>query len=378
MFGLSVEELLEFLRRLRSEDPSYVGGEVLGSMSTEPPKYLLEAYNIFVNTNLNDPVLFRNTYRLELECVEWLSKLMYGSGYGLLTYGGTESNLTALYILREFSGGDTVIAPKTVHVSIRKACKVLKLNFVEVGVGEDYIPDVDELCNTIRRYEGRIACVVMTAGTTDLGIVEPVDKLVSTCGDADYVVHVDAAYGGLITQFISDLDPNIPVYDFRLSKVYTITVDLHKVFTPIPCSALLLRSKELEDFITFEAPYMPLGKQRSLLGTRTGGIAATAWLAIKSLGYEGFKQLVHDLVRRADYLSSRLADLGVEVLRRHKLPIVAFRVGNARDVMRRLWDLRMYVYPTSIPNTLRVVVGPHITYEVIDRFVGVLANMLNK
>jgi len=90
---LGINELLEYLRRLRTEDPSYVKGEVLGSITTEPPKYLIEAYNIFVNTNLNDPKLFRNTYRLELECIEWLSKLMHGNGYRLLTYGGGESNL---------------------------------------------------------------------------------------------------------------------------------------------------------------------------------------------------------------------------------------------------------------------------------------------
>lgn len=373
---MDVTEIIETLRRLREGEPSYVRGEVLGSMTVDAPNYLVEAFKIFINTNLNDPKLFKITYELERACIKWLSEIMHGGGYGLLTYGGSESNLTALYVLRELTGGDVVLAPKSVHISIRKSCKVLKMNLIEVGVDEDFLPRLDDLCRLIRKYEGRLACVVMTAGTTDLGVVEPVELLVKMCGDVKYAIHVDAAYGGLIAPFIAESDPEIPVFDFRLEKVHTIAVDFHKLITPAPCGALLLRSRELEDLITFEAPYMPSGRNRGLLGTRSGGIAATAWAAINSLGTEGFKQLALDLVSRAKYLSSRLVELGIKVLKEPKLPIVTFNVDNSDKVMKRLWASKMYVYPTSIPNSLRVVVGPHITYEVIDAFVRVLSNIV--
>lgn len=375
---MSTTDIIEVLEKLREEEPSYVRGEVLGSMTVDAPNYLVEAFKIFINTNLNDPKLFKTTYELERTCIKWLSELMHGGGYGLLTYGGSESNLTALYALRELTGGDVVLAPKSAHISIRKSCKVLKMSLIEVGVNEDFLPKLDDLCELIRKYEGRLACVVMTAGTTDLGVVEPVELLVKMCRDVKYAVHVDAAYGGLIAPFIAELDPEIPVFDFRLEKVYTITVDFHKLITPVPCSALLLRSKELEDLITFEAPYMPSGRNRGLLGTRSGGIAATAWVAINSLGIEGFKQLALELVGRAKYLSSRLAELGINVLKEPKLPIVTFKVDSSDEVMRRLWASKMYVYPTSIPNSLRVVVGPHVTYEVIDMFVNVLSGIIRK
>lgn len=375
---MSPDEVINALRKLRDMEPSYFKGEVLGSMTIDPPQYLVEAFKIFINTNLNDPKLFRITHELEVECIKWLSNLMHGDGYGLLTYGGSESNLTALYALREFTGGDVVLAPKSAHISIRKSCKVLKMSLVEVEINNDYIPNIDKLCDLIHRYEGRLTCVVMTAGTTDLGIIEPIDILVSKCRDVKYAIHVDAAYGGLIAPFIAELDPNIPIFDFRLGSVYSITVDFHKIITPVPCSALLLRNKELEELITFEAPYMPSGVNRSLLGTRSGGIAAVAWAAIKSLGIDGFKYLALDLVGRAKYLSRRLVNLGVEVLTEPKLPIVTFRVNNKDEVMKQLWDLKMYVYPTSLPNSLRIVVGPHITYEVIDRFVDVVADIMKK
>ncbi|MCS7108943.1 MAG: tyrosine decarboxylase MfnA [Sulfolobales archaeon] len=378
MLALNPGDVIETLKRLRSEDPSYSSGEVLGSMTIEAPQYLVEAFNIFMNTNLNDPKLFKVTHQLEVECINWLSKLMHGGGYGLLTYGGSESNLTALYALREYTGGDVVISPKTAHISIRKSCKVLGLNLIEVDVDDRYIPKVNELCELIRKYEGRLASVVMTAGTTDLGVVEPVDRLVSECDDVKYAIHVDAAYGGLIAPFIAELDSDIPVFDFRLSNVYSITVDFHKLVVPVPCSALLFRNRELEELITFDAPYMPSGKNRSLLGTRSGGIAAAAWGAIKVLDTDGFRYLARDLVARAKYLSSKLVDIGVKVLNEPKLPIVTFEVDDRDEVMRYLWNLKLYVYPTSIRNALRIVVGPHITYEIIEKFVNTLRNLLVK
>ncbi len=368
--------MIESLRRLRSEDPSYSEGEVLGSMTVDPPEYLLEAFKIFANTNLNDPEMFRVTRSLEVESVRWLSKLFYGYGHGFLTYGGTESNITALYILRELTGGEIVIAPKSAHFSIRKACKILRLHLVEVGLGSDYYPDLSTMCELIKKYRDRLVAVVLTAGTTELGIVEPVDELVETCSDVDYVVHVDAAYGGLLAQVLRDGDVRYPVFDFRVDKVYTLSVDLHKLVAPAPCGAILLRSGELEELATFDAPYMPSGKQRTLLGTRSGGVAAVAWAVTQVLGVEGLKELARELRARALYLSRRLREIGVDVIREPELPIVTFKVPNRDRIIKALWSRKLYIYPTSIPGALRVVVGSHVTYEVADRLVNSLRELL--
>jgi len=98
------EDVLRVLKEFRDMEPSYVKGEVLGSMTTEPPWFAVEAFKIFINTNLNDTELFRGAYSLERDCIREISKLFDGSGYGFLTYSGTESNITALYLLRELRG----------------------------------------------------------------------------------------------------------------------------------------------------------------------------------------------------------------------------------------------------------------------------------
>jgi len=88
---------------------------------------------------------------------------------------------------------------------------------------------------------------------------------------------------------------------------------------------------------------------------------------------EGLRSIAWDLIARARYLSKRLREVGVEVVREPELPIVAFKVPDVDRVMRLLWSKRLYVYPLSIPGALRVVVGPHVTYEVIDKLVSALS-----
>lgn len=371
------EDALRELKKLREKEPSYLRGEVLGSMTTEPLWFAVEAFKMFINTNLNDIELFRGTYSLERDCIKEISKLFSGSGYGFLTYGGTESNITALYILRELRRGSVVVAPETAHSSIRKACRILKLRLIEVEVGRDFNPPVDAMCDTVRRYEDEVVAVVMTAGTTDVGNVDPVDEFCEMCGDSGVPVHVDAAYGGFLAPFLRRHGCRIPKFDFSLKNVYSITVDLHKLVTPIPGGALLLRSRELEELATFESPYMPLGRQRTLLGTRTGGIAASAWAVLKVLGFEGLEELALDLLKRARYLAGRLRDIGLRVVKEPVLPIVAFEVSKREVVIRELWKKRLFVYPSAIPDVVRVVVGPHITYRHIDKFIDELAKVVN-
>lgn len=372
------KEVLKWLKEIRRSDPSYVDGEVLGSMTTEPTWYSVEAFRIFINTNLNDPVLFRETYRLERDVVSRVSKLFHGGGFGVVTYGGTESNITALYILRELRRGDIVVAPQSAHISIKKACRLLGLTLVTTRLKEDYTPDLNDLCRIIRLYRDRIVAVVMTAGTTDLGIVEPVEELARLCGDTGVPIHVDAAYGGLLAVFLQKRRKNIPVFDFRVENVYTITVDTHKIISPIPGSILLVRSKDLEELASFEAPYMPSGKQRTLLGTRTGGVVAAIWSILEVEGTRGLEKLALELMERAEYLVEKLMEHGFSVVVKPMLPLVAIRVPDRDRVVEELWKRRLYVYPSTIPGAIRVVVGRHLTKKHIDRFVETLAVIIGK
>jgi len=172
-----------------------------------------------------------------------------------------------------------------------------------VEVGRDFNPLLEDICELVREYGVEAVAVAMTAGTTDEGNIDPVDEFCEVCRDTEVPIHVDAAYGGLIAPFLRKHGYRIPRFDFSLRSVYSITIDLHKLITPVPGSALLQRSRELQELATFESPYMPLGRQRTLLCTRTGGIVTSTWGVLKVLGYEGIEKLALNLMERTKYLS---------------------------------------------------------------------------
>ena len=56
---------------------------------------------------------------------------------------------------------------------------------------------------------------------------------------------------------------------------------------------------------------------------------------------------------------------------------VSFEVPEGDRIIKELWRKRLFVYPSAIPNIIRFVVGPHITYEHIDEFVSILAQVVD-
>src|SRR5260370_6248451 len=73
-------------------------------------------------------------------------------------------------------------------------CAVLGMPGTAVGVDAAGRIDLGELDALLAG--GRIGTVVATAGTTGLGAVDPVDKVLAVARRHGVRVHVDAAYGG--------------------------------------------------------------------------------------------------------------------------------------------------------------------------------------
>ena len=128
-----MEKLLSELETVKQLDANFTN--ILGSMCTIPHEISKKAYDMFIETNLGDYNLFKGTKQLEQRTIQWIAHLMHApAGYGgLLTSGGTESNITSLWIFKILSGNNEVIVPKQAHFSFNKAASLLnlKLNTVE-------------------------------------------------------------------------------------------------------------------------------------------------------------------------------------------------------------------------------------------------------
>ena len=86
--------------------------------------------------------------------------------------------------------------------------------------------------------------------------------------------HVDACHGGFVLPFARKLGYDIPDYDFGVSGVTSISVDVHKLgYANKGVSGLLLRDDTLEKYQRFTFDEWPSGlySTRNNTGSRSGG-----------------------------------------------------------------------------------------------------------
>jgi tyrosine decarboxylase/aspartate 1-decarboxylase len=287
---------------------------------------------------------------------------------GRVLEGGTEANLTALWIARNLTGRKEVIFGRNAHFSIRKACDILKMIPREVPVDDRHLMDVKE----VERHIGEdTAAVVATAGTTEFGLVDPIDKLAHMCENKAWF-HVDAAWGGFILPFLE----NIPMFDFRNNGLSSMNTDGHKMgMSTIPSSVFLLRREEDLQNIAFESPYLTSIFQTTVLGTRSSAGVASLYATILSLGREGYRKNVEECMRRTRSLGRAVKDMGLSLVTEPLTNILAVRlkdpIGVKEHLERRGWHLSV----TKHPEALRLVVMPHVTDEALDVLIEDMINV---
>ncbi len=369
----------EVLRELQSRArivPVHLLENIIGSMTTYPHPLGVEAFRLFWHANANDPLVFREIAKLESEVVSMLGDLLGGDPArveGMITSGGSEANVSALYLAREH-GYDTVYIPLNVHESIVKAARFLRMNTVRVGLNSNYKISLEDLVEKLEKHGGGV--IVATAGSTGLGLVDPIPEVSKIALEYESIVHVDAAYGGFIVPFLKAMGAPLPDIGFTNEAVVSVTIDPHKMgLAPIPAGGLVARSREWFEPLLFDSSYLPMGYQKGLFGTRTGGSIAATWAVIKSLGFDGYLNIVSECMSNAIFLAG-FVDYSprLELAARPETPIVCIKPKGveAKRVLGELWRRKWYPYHCGIVDGVRVVVMPHITREKLQEFAQVL------
>ena len=364
--------LAEVLRRLQEvyeKVPKHAKDDILGSMTTQPHPLALMAYQMFQNFNVNDEVLYSPLRELEEEAVRMMGEFVGCRGCtGMITTGGTESNIAALYLAREH-GYRRVYAARTAHHSVAKAARILGLEYVQVG-DRGYRLDVDDLRRRCRS-EGP-GVVVVTVGTTGVGTIDPVEEASEAASECGSVVHVDAAYGGFVAPFAHP-DRRL---GFENGAVTTLTMDPHKLgLAPLQAGGLLVRDEEWLRPLRFEANYLPAGSQLGLLGTRSAGPVAATWAMLSYLGRDGYRALAMELMRRLSLLEVEVGAAGLRLAAEPEVPIACIEVEDDRSSMKALWGRGIYVYTCGVARGVRVVIMPHVTEDKLRRLVSALREL---
>jgi tyrosine decarboxylase/aspartate 1-decarboxylase len=309
---------------------------------------------------------------LEKEVIAKLAALLNGkNSVGFIVSGGTEANLLALLASRNMTNvsNPEVVIPESAHFSFNKICNLLRIKPVQAGLDSSYTVDPSSVERCLSK---NTIAVVGTAGTAELGTIDPIDKLSEIALEHRIYLHVDAAFGGLIIPFLE----SAPEFDFRLEGVKSITVDPHKMgMTTIPAGGILFRDSACLEHIKTQTPYLTEEVQYTFVGTRSGASVAATWAVFESLGREGFKNIVKHCIELTKLLSSGLESLDFKLVSRPKLNIVAFRSSNSKLLAETLRQRGWFVSYVPRFDCIRIVVMPHLKDRHITAFLKDLSEI---
>lgn len=375
------QKISEKLQKFKREDMNYKSGRILGSMCTCPHEVGVEAYYMFLESNLGDSGLFKGTRQMEKEVIEMLGELLGKRDVcGHVITGGTEANIMAMRAARNSSDvkNPEIIIPKSAHFSFKKAADMLCLKIREAELDKNYCMDMGSVKGLV---SPNTVAIVGIAGTTELGVIDPIEELSDLCLKNDIYLHVDAAFGGFSIPFLNHIGYGFPKFDFSLKGVSSITIDPHKMgLAPIPTGCILFRDKSYLQSISTETPYLTEKEQSTIVGTRTGASAAAAWALMKYLGKDGYAEIAEKCIKVTQLLAEGITKSGFKLIRKPQLNLVSFKSNEIgiEEIVEELEEKGWMVSVSAYPKAIRIVVMPHIKEEHIQEFLKDLHEIYTK
>ncbi len=380
-----INEIINYLSDLLRNEESY--SQVLSSMCSPPPKIAREIAKIFAAINLGDPGLFPEALKLENIVLTHLADLLHSpNGWtGAITSGGSESNLIGCWAARNWSRANKgiekgkIIYPLSAHVSFEKAADILNLEMDWIALDDNFKVDIEAVKEAI---DNRTVGIVGIAGATGTGVCDDIKALSDIALDKNLYLHVDAAHGGTIYPYMKRLGYNVPIYGFENPGVKSITIDTHKILSSlIPGGSIIFRSEDISKTIVKSITYLSDSstKQLTVTGTRPGTSVIASWVLFERLGESYILERVKESLEITKYLVQSLQELpNIHLAFEPPLNIVGFscpKMTNeelVKALKQKGWHLSIY------SNWIRIVIMPHVTKEVIDKFINDLTMVINK
>ncbi|WEW62000.1 glutamate decarboxylase [Emydomyces testavorans] len=226
-----------------------------------------------------------------------------------------------------------IIMSSAVQVCWEKAARYFDVEekFVYC-TSERYVIDPEEAVNLVDENTIGICAILGTTYTGQYEDIKAINDLLIERG-IDCPIHVDAASGGFVAPFVNpDLE-----WDFRLEKVVSINVSGHKYGLVYPgVGWVVWRSPEyLPKELVFNINYLGADQASFTLNFSKGASQVIGqYYQMIRLGKRGYRSIMVNLTRTADYLAACLRHLGFIIMSDGKgrgLPLVAFRLDPDND-----------------------------------------------
>ena len=312
--GLARSEVLAQLHTMAAEEDAFwETGKCSGTMycgDHEHYHFMNDAFGLFAHVNVLQRDMCPSATKFEAEIISMTLDLQHGEAAaasggapcGLVTTGGTGSILHAMLAYREHGAqhrGVTrpnVINPETAHPAFDKACHLFGIELrrapvdpVSTGVDVDWVRD---------HVDDQTVALVGSACNYGYGTVDPIGALSDLALERGIGLHVDGCLGGFILPFGQELGYDIPVFDYRLEGVTSISADTHKYGYAFKGSSVLsFRTKELRNAQYFYLTDWSGGKYTSpgIEGSRSGGLIAATWAAMVQFGRQGYLHYAREI-----------------------------------------------------------------------------------
>ena len=376
------------LEKTLEEDVPYGSGRILGAMSTSPHEIAAKLYAKYLEKNIGDRGLNPGTAKLENHLVTLMGNLVGGDDStqfgGNMTSGGTESNLIAMNLaktLQPHIENPNIVISKAAHYSFEKIAQLMNIELRYAPLLPDFTPNIDQFETAI---DENTITLVGIAGTSALGLVDPIEDIARLARKHHKFLHVDGAFGGFVLPFLEKLGLDYPLYDFRLPEVSTFSVDPHKMGMNINPSGLFLARNSDLDQGGFQIPYLAGGGHQSfnILGTRPGAPVIAFWGLIQYMGFEGFSQIIKkswDLTLLLQEYISEIPQMQVVVPPQMNVLGIQFSSpskNKTRKLNQLLRDRGWYLGHFDQWDLLRFVMMPHVTHEHLKAFIDDLKQIM--
>jgi len=309
--GLGDELAINLISKIIRERSANLGSVFsLAHMDPPPPKVAIETtrLNAEFNQNLLHPDLSPFATEAERRVVDWIANA-FDMNNGHMCSGSTIANLTALWAAREH-GARSVVCSSDAHLSVTKSAHILGLPCKKISTDKDGKLDVrllPELSNSV---------LVLTAGTTGRGAIDPLD---GEHMEASKWVHVDAAWAGplRLSRYRALLD--------GIESADSVAISAHKwLFQPKDSAICLFKTAEAEKAVSFSGSYL-VTPNVGIQGSR-GAAGITLLATFLAMGQTGLDEKLHYCMEVAEQVANGLDEFeGTELLCRPQTGVFNWR-----------------------------------------------------
>jgi len=278
-----------------------------------------------------------------------------------------------------------IVMNSAVQVCWEKAARYFEVEEKYVYCTNDrYVLDPKETVDLVDENTIGICVIIGTTYTGEYEDAKAVNDLLVE-RKLDTVIHIDAASGGFVAPFVV---PELE-WDFRLEKVVSINTSGHKYGLVYPgVGWIVWRAPEyLPQELVFNINYLGADQASFTLNFSKGASQVIGqYYQLIRLGKHGYRSIMSNLTRTADYLSDSLEQLGFIIMSKKNgegLPLVAFRINEkldkhydefalAHQLRQRSWVVPAYTMAPKTENLkmLRVVVREDFSKSRCDQLLS--------